>query len=657
MEQIKKSESPEIFGLYGFASISPEVEIGNPYFNIDSIYHELTKEDSEIKDAQFIVFPELCITGYTCGDLFFQSNLINSALEALLILCEKLKGDSRLVAVGLPILKDGRLFNCAAVIANGELLGLVPKSYIPNYQEFYEKRWFNSGLSTINGTLRIKNKEIPFGTDLIFDYKDIKVGIEICEDLWVPSPPSSELCKHGAEVILNLSATDDNIGKYEYIKSLVTSQSGRCRCIYVYASAGKGESSTDLVFSGINLIAADGVLKAESSRFCLDSSQAYCACDIEKIQQDRRKYSTFYCEPEQSENFRPRLVKVEVDSESDNKNFFSSFTVNPTPFIPSEKEKRDENCKEILNIQSWGLIQRLNATKCNCLVIGISGGLDSTLALLVAHYAFKQAGLDPKGIIGVTMPATATSNRTHNNALNLMEELGVTSFEIPINKAVSQHFKDIKHNPEEFNAVYENSYARERTQILMDLANKYGGLVLGTGDMSELALGWCTYNGDQMSMYNVNGGVPKTLVKYIVSWYAENCESEALRTILTDIIQTPISPELIPANSKNEIEQKTEDLIGPYELHDFFLFHVLRNGFSPRKIFYIASKAFENKYREETIRKWLINFYRRFFSQQFKRSCMPDGPKIGSVCLSPRGDWRMPSDAKATLWIKEAESL
>lgn len=655
MERKTKITLAESFGIYGIASVSPEVEVANPRFNIQAILRELKRK--EIQNSQFVVFPELSLTGYTCGDLFYQSSLISEAIDSLSVLADKLKYDSRLITVGLPVLKDGQLYNCAAIICGGEILGFVPKIHIPNYQEFYEKRWFSSGYGIVKDSVRIGNIEIPFGTGLLFERDGVKVGIEICEDLWVPSPPSSDLCKTGAEIILNLSATDDNIGKYDYIKSLVASQSGRCRCVYAYASAGKGESSTDLVFSGINLVAVDGSIVAESSRFNGDDSYTSALADIEKIRQDRRKYSSFYSSNCHKRNEDISLVscpKVVSDKDSLEE---PRFSVSPHPFVPGDKTKRQENCNEIINIQSWGLAQRLKATGCRKIVVGISGGLDSTLALLVAHYTFSKLGYDPKGILGVTMPATATSDRTHDNALKLMEILGVTSFEIPVNDAVFQHFKDIGHNPEEFNAVYENSYARERTQILMDLANKHGGLVLGTGDMSELALGWCTYNGDHMSMYNVNSGVPKTLVKFLVKWYADMSDSAELKKVLDDVVETPISPELIPADSKKEIHQRTEDLIGPYELHDFFLYHVVRNGFSPRKIMYLAEKAFPEKYSRETIKKWLINFYRRFFSQQFKRSCMPDGPKIGSVCLSPRGDWRMPSDAKVMIWIKEAEGI
>lgn len=636
------------------ASISPEVEIGNPFKNIKKIKESVSRP--EVTGCSIIVFPELCITGYTCGDLFFQDTLISEASAALLLLAEDLKDDNRLMAVGVPLLHKGQLFNCAALICSGKIIGVVPKTFIPNYQEFYEKRWFVSGKNHRSETIVINGFETLFGTDLIFRYQGIGVGVEICEDLWVPSPPSCSLSVAGAEIILNLSATDDNIGKYDYIKNLVSSQSARCRCGYVYSSAGMGESSTDLVFSGINIIACNGLIENESKRFSRDFSYAAAWIDVQKLRQERRKYSTFYegTDSDREFTFVPASSSTKTRSlPLDN----VSFAVNPHPFIPSDVDKRNESCSEIINIQSWGLSRRLEAANCKNLVVGISGGLDSTLALLIAHNAFRNLNLDVKGIVGVTMPSDATSHRTRDNAGMLMKCLGVSSLEIPIKKSVDLHFEEIGHDPGLYDVVYENSQARERTQILMDLANKFSGMVLGTGDMSEMALGWCTYNGDHMSMYNVNAGVPKTLVRHLVRWFADMSQSKELKTVLTDIIDTPISPELIPSGSKEKIGQKTEDLVGPYELHDFFMFHMLRNGFSPRKIFYLANLAFQDRFSSEEIKKWLLNFYRRFFSQQFKRSCMPDGPKIGSVCLSPRGDWRMPSDASARAWLNEVETL
>ena len=647
------SVSPEKYDIFKVASASPQVAVGSPELNVGSILEELDKP--VLRDARFIVLPELAITGYTCADLFFQQSLIESAEKALVKLCEALAKDDRLIAVGIPLIFEGRLYNCAAVLTGGRILGVVPKVNIPNYQEFYEKRWFASGVDILDRTVSVQGNSVPFGRNLIFSHCGVKVGIEICEDLWVANPPSSSLCMAGAEIILNLSATDDNIGKYDYIRKLVASQSGRCRCCYAYSSAGKGESSTDLVFSGINLIASDGSMLAQSERFLPEAKSVSAWIDVEKLRHERRKYSTFYPD---SDSTVGSIRVISSSLPADAKAIpVAGLNIDPAPFVPSERRKRNENCSEIIEIQTWGLSQRLRATGCRSLVVGISGGLDSTLALLVAHHTFLRMGLDPKGITGVTMPAEATSSRTRTNALKLMDKLGVTSLEIPVRKAVTQHFADIGHDESVHDAVYENSQARERTQILMDLANGRNGMVLGTGDMSELALGWCTYNGDQMSMYNVNGGVPKTLVKYLVGWFADNTPDASLKATLLDIIDTPISPELVPSKDEEEIAQKTEELIGPYELHDFFLFHVLRNGFTPSKIFWMASMAFDGKYSCAEIKKWLVNFYRRFFSQQFKRSCMPDGPKVGSVCLSPRGDWRMPSDASGRLWIEEAQNL
>lgn len=641
------------YELYKIASVSPAVAPGNPLRNADHICDALSLP--EISDASVIVLPELCVTGYTCGDLFFQEELIRQSITALKRIALFLKDDSRLVALGAPLMFGGSLYNCAVFVHRGRILGAIPKTYIPNYQEFYEKRWFRGGKDIFGETILIDQESVPFGSDIMISYNGVKVSAEICEDLWVPVPPSSHLCQAGAEIILNLSATDDNIGKYGYIKDLVVMQSARCRAAYAYSSAGHGESSTDLVFSGINLIACDGSLLGEGPRFSNGISFATAIIDIEKLRNDRRKYNTFYPESPVQETIGIRTINtgnVDLPSFSD-----KELSIVSSPFIPSDREERESHCREIINIQSEGLAQRLRATGCKNIVVGISGGLDSTLAILIAHNTFSKLGIPISNIHSVTMPATATSSRTLNNARKLMEGLGTSVREIPIKEAVELHFQSIGHDPDIYNAVYENSQARERTQILMDLANKFGGMVLGTGDMSELALGWCTYNGDQMSMYNVNGGIPKTLVKYLVSWFAENKEYEGLKTVLQDIIDTPISPELVPSAVENEISQKTEDLVGPYELHDFFLFHFLRNSFRPSKIMFMAVKAFHGAYTPEEIKHWLTTFYRRFFNQQFKRSCMPDGPKVGSVCLSPRGDWRMPSDVSPAMWIKEIEDI
>lgn len=643
---------------YGFktvAAIVPTIRVGNPIANVDNIISLLNEE--KFKNVDFIVFPELCITGYTAADLFFQDTLLQCATNELKRLCDTLNKDNRLIAVGLPVKHNGRLFNVAAVLNHGKVIGLVPKSFIPNYQEFYEKRWFVSGAHIRNSKISLWGYEIPFGVDLLFRHNGEICGVELCEDLWVPSPPSCDISQAGATLIMNLSATDENYGKHKYLISLLKAQSSRCRCVYAYASCGAGESSTDLVFSGNGIIAYNGEIAAQSKRFSRNDCFAVATVDFEKLQNDRKKFSSFYENVGNNDytiidSATPLGIENEVT-----KTDISRIEVDPLPFVPSNEDVMSEKCEEIINIQSWGLEQRMLATGCKQLVIGISGGLDSTLALLIACRAFAKLGFESKNIVAITMPGKATSSRTFKNALEMMKLLGVTSKIIEINPAVDRHFKDIDHDPSLRDAVYENSQARERTQILMDMANKVGGMVLGTGDLSELALGWCTYNGDHMSMYNVNAGVPKTLVKYLVGYFADTTSDGSLRKVLIDIIDTPISPELIPSDTGDDIEQKTEELVGPYELHDFFLFHVLRNGFSPEKIYILATIAFRGKYDNTIIKKWLLTFYRRFFNQQFKRSCMPDGPKIGSVCLSPRGDWRMPSDADSKIWIQSIENV
>lgn len=631
------------------AAVSPTVRPGDISFNFNSIKEELFKlKDQNVNVA---VFPELCLTGYTCADLFNQSiiyDAVDEKTHKLAVLSEEL---NIAFAVGAPLKYKNSLYNCAVFLNNGVIAGVVPKSYIPNYNEFYEKRWFKSGIDITDSTISIGEKEIPFGTDLIFDLQGAKIGIEICEDLWVPEPPSGKLCIAGADIILNLSASDDNIGKRHYLTQLISGQSARCRCIYAYASAGKGESSTDLVFSGHCQISEDGTILASANRRN-DSNFAIADADIEKIRYDRIRFNT-YSDNHKLKDKDFRVIRTPLDFKVDDPLLRE---INPHPFIDPLRERHKENCEEILDIQSEGLAVRLNAIKCRKAVIGISGGLDSTLALIVTVEAFRKLNLDTKGIIAVTMPGFGTTGRTLTNALRLMSLLNVTSLEINIADAVNQHFKDIGHNPEVHDITYENSQARERTQILMDIANQENGLVIGTGDLSELALGWCTYNGDHISMYAVNTSIPKTLVKHIVATYAESAPKE-IRETLHDIIDTPISPELLPASEDDTILQKTEDLVGPYELHDFFLYYVLRFGFVPSKIARLAFTAFEGKYERKTIIHWMNNFYRRFFNQQFKRSCMPDGPKVGSVCLSPRGDWRMPSDASSALWLKDLERL
>lgn len=639
------------YGYFRVAAAVPNVKPADVEFNTREIIELYRKGSGE--NVEFMVLPELCVSAYTCGDLFYQSLLLDKVEEALAEIAAETTQSDTVIAVGAPLRHESRLFNCAVVIGHGKILGIVPKTYIPNYNEFYERRWFSPATDVTSGTITVLKTEIPFSRDLIFRVNGVNVGIEICEDLWVPAPPSSTLATLGAEVIINLSATDETIGKHRYLVDLIRQQSARCRCAYVYASAGNGESSTDLVFSGNAIIAEDGALLRTSPRFRMHSLFEAADIDVERLRNDRMKFRTFSeCAPDMTATYvdtqdaRPKtLEETGLYREID-----------PHPFVPSDKTRLRERCNEILDMQAWGLARRLDATGCRRVVIGISGGLDSTLALLVAVRAFDMMKLPRKGILGVTMPGLATSERTHSNAWELMRLLDVDMMEIAINPAVAQHFSDIGQDPEKHDATYENSQARERTQILMDLSNKVGGMVVGTGDLSELALGWCTYNGDQMSMYGVNASIPKTLVKYLVSHFAME-ENEETKRVLDDIVDTPISPELVPAKSDKEIAQKTEDLVGPYELHDFFIYHMLRNSFEPAKIYMLARKGFAGVYDDATIKHWMKTFYRRFFNQQFKRSAMPDGPKVGSICLSPRGDWRMPSDASSRLWLDSVERM
>ncbi|MBD5305406.1 MAG: NAD(+) synthase [Bacteroides sp.] len=645
------------YGYIRVAACTPEVKPGDVNFNLEGICKLV---DNCLKEeVHLAVFPELCITGYSCGDLFGQQILIESAANALITLADSYRSSNIAIVVGTPLKVGHRLYNCAVFIQGGKLLGFVPKIYLPNYGEFYEKRWFASG-KDLTGEIEIFNSRIrngvkcPIGSDLLFEINGVKIGSEICEDLWVPCPPSSALCEAGAEIIVNLSATNELIGKHRYLVDLICNQSARCRCGYVYSSAGMGESSTDLAFAGNCIIAENGTLLAQSERFTLSPRIAIAEIDVEILRHDRQHFDTF---SEKEITFTPRIVSCEFDTRHPSSPLLTYRHINTHPFVDSDPAKLAERCAEISSIQAWGLAIRLKAINCKTTIIGISGGLDSTLALLVTVKAFDMLGLDHKGIIGITMPGFGTTDRTKSNASELMELLGVTQLEIPIADAVKQHFKDIGHDDGIHDVTYENSQARERTQILMDVANKYNGIVIGTGDLSEQALGWCTYNGDHMSMYGVNGSIPKTLVKYLVAGYAEETDNPELRRVLEDIINTPISPELLPPTENDEIEQKTEDLVGPYELHDFFLYYVMRHGTTPKKLYYLAQHAFKGKYDKEVILHWLRTFYRRFFNQQFKRSCMPDGVKVGSVSLSPRGDWRMPSDASSALWLKELENL
>lgn len=635
--------------IRGMAAV-PEVKVGDVDFNVGKIIEEINKAIDQKVDV--LVFPELSVTGYTCGDLFLQSLLIKKAEEGVAKIIDATKGKEIFVAVGAPVINEGSLYNCAIAIADGKIEGIVPKTYIPNYNEFYEKRWFRSGSALSVPLAEYCGREILMSTQIYFLYKGVRIGIEICEDLWVPNPPSDALSLGGCELILNLSASDSLVGKREFVENLVRMQSARDICGYIYASAGPGESSSDLVFEGMALIGVNGKLKSEELNVRED-------IDIEKLKLDRIRLNSFFDNRNKEKKFVVIRCgeKLETDNNKEEKSLDNCSELYPRidrlPFVPDNNEKLSERCHEIIGIQTEGLARRLKAINCQKVVVGISGGLDSTLALLVSVSAFDKLGYDRKGIIGITMPGLATTGRTKSNALQLMELLGVTILEIPIGAAMAVHFKDIGQDPNKYDVTFENSQARERTQILMDVANKENAIVVGTGDMSELALGWCTYNGDHMSMYGVNAGVPKTLVRHLVSRFAAESDKE-LERVLTDIIKTPISPELVPSEN-DDISQKTEDLVGPYELHDFFLYHFLRNSYGPRKILWLAEKAFAGEYSGDTILKWLKVFYRRFFSQQFKRDAMPDGPKVGSVSLSPRGDWRMPSDASVNLWLKELE--
>ncbi len=626
-------------GFLRIASVAPELMVADVDYNVSNIIAEALRLDKE--GVEIAVFPELCITGYTCGDLFHSQTLLSAAKNGIDRIMEAVRELGIHVIVGAPVKKGSAVYNCAVLI-RGDRVDYIEKSYIPNYNEFYERRWFAPATSDVR--------------DKVFESHGTKIGIEICEDLWVPIPPSSYLAMNGAKVIFNLSASDDLIGKHRYLTSLIRQQSARCLCAYAYASAGFGESTTDMVFLPKTIIAECGNIMTENNRSDFLSPVCVIAdIDIEAIERDRFHTSTYADCAFKSECNDSDMDMA--DYEFDNNYVLNYRSVNSLPFVPSDEESIDERCTEITTIQECGLARRLKAVGSNRIVVGISGGLDSTLALLVAVGTLKRIGGDVKDITAVTMPGFGTTGRTYENALKLMELLGVTIREIPIAEAVNQHFSDISHNPDIHDVTYENSQARERTQILMDLSNQVGGIVLGTGDLSELALGWATYNGDHMSMYGINAGVPKTLVKYIVRWYALRAVDNRLRDTLIDIIDTPISPELTPADDDGNIAQKTEELVGPYELHDFFLYYMLRYGFTPRRVLMLACKAFENSYDKDTILYWLKTFYRRFFTQQFKRSCLPDGPKVGSVCLSPRGDWRMPSDASWHMWRKDLDNL
>lgn len=638
-------------GFIRVATATPIIRVADCDYNTQKIMELIDK--AEQQEIKMLVFPELCITGYTCGDLFLQDLLINNAAQSIKKLAEHTQRKELIVVVGFPQVVNGKLYNSAAVIQSGKILGFVPKVHVPNYTEFYEVRHFSPGLIE-PVSINFFGDEVYFGSKLLFqciNLPDFVLGVEICEDLWVPKSPSIEHCMAGAIVIANLSASDELTGKDVYRRELLKSQSAKLICGYLYSDAGEGESTTDVVFAGHNLIAENGIILAESNTF--ENGIISTEIDLEKLKNERKRMNTFF-----SQNVEPYKV-IPYAFKKDNYELpeiaLTRF-IDPAPFVPSIKVDRDRRCKDIINIQAFGLKTRLSHIGLKCVVLGISGGLDSTLALLVANKAFDMLDLDKKGIIAVTMPCFGTTDRTYHNAVDLAKCLGVTLLEIPIKDAVELHFKDIGHDKKKHDLTFENSQARERTQVLMDIAGKYNGFVVGTGDMSELALGWATYNGDHMSMYGVNASVPKTLVRYLVSYFADTAKDPKLREVLADVLDTPVSPELLPPTD-GEISQKTEDIVGPYELHDFFLYYTLRYGFEPGKIYRLAKIAFENRYPDKEILKWLRVFYRRFFSQQFKRSCLPDGPKVGSVSVSPRGDLRMPSDASAALWMKELDKL
>lgn len=634
------------------AAAIPQVKVADCIFNTQQIESMIAQ--AEGKGVEVIVFPELCITGYTCQDLFRQRALLEQTETAVMMLLDFTRKLDVITIVGLPVIVGDLLLNCAAVIQKGDLLALIPKTYLPNYSEFYEKRWFASSQDLHPTEIRFAGTRITVTREpqLIRTCDGAILGIEICEDVWAPAPPSNRLALAGADLIFNLSASDELIGKHAYLKSVLAQQSARTITGYIYSSSGFGESTQDVVYGGNALIYENGKLIASAERFSMKQQLIISQIDIERLRTERRTNSTYV-------NAQRGNVASILDAHSITpRDFVMLREIDPHPFIPKSKDMK-ASCDEVLNIQVSGLAKRMLHTNSKNVVIGISGGLDSTLALLVCVKTFDKLGLSRKGIIGVTMPGFGTTDRTYHNAIALMESLGVTIKEINIAKSVMQHFEDIGHDPKVHDVTYENAQARERTQILMDLTNKIGGFVVGTGDLSELALGWATYNGDHMSMYGVNASVPKTLIQYLVRYVAEEMEGDDKKgaEVLLDVLDTPISPELTPADEKGNIKQKTEDLVGPYELHDFFLYYFLRFGFSPRKIFLLAQHAFEGKYDDETIKKWLTTFIRRFFSQQFKRSCLPDGPKVGSVSLSPRGDWRMPSDAMSTLWMEECKNL
>lgn len=633
-------------GFIKTAAAICEIKVADPDYNAERIMEKMT--ETVDNGAKVVVFPELCITGYTCNDLFFQDTLLKSARENLKKIVAHSEDLDAVFYVGLPLEVEGKLYNVAAVVNAGELLAFIPKRYLPNYNEFYEMRFFSEGKGDVD-YINFDGIEVPFGGNILLEtdaMDGLMIGCEICEDAWVPDTPSTTHALNGATLIVNLSASDEVIGKAEYRQQLVSSLSSRLICGYIYATAGEGESSQDLVFGGQNMIAEYGTMLNSAKLF--HNETVYADVDINRIRMERRKTTTFRTD----ENTKYMIVSFDINREETK----LTRKYPRKPFVPSDERMKAERCEAILSMQARGLAKRLKHINGKKVVLGLSGGLDSTLALLVCVKAFEILNQSPQGIITVTMPGFGTTGRTYDNACSMAKCVGATLLEVDIKDAVNIHFRDINQDPEKHDVTYENCQARERTQILMDIANKEGAIVVGTGDMSELALGWATYNGDHMSMYGVNVGVPKTLVRHLVSFYAQDTDNDTLRTVLEDVLDTPVSPELLPPKD-GKIAQITEDVVGPYELHDFFLYHMLRCGFGPTKVYRIALQTFEGAYDQEVIKKWLVTFYRRFFSQQFKRSCMPDGVKIGSVALSPRGDLRMPSDASAACWLKELESL
>lgn len=649
------------YGMVRVAAVVPQVNVADVEGNVA---HLIERVDQAVgMGASIVATPELCVTGYTCGDLFGNDLLLDAAEQALVDLNEHYRNTSVMIVLGAPLRCNGHLFNCAVILNHGEMW-VVPKTYIPNYKEFYEKRWFtSSNITAIAGrdSIVVGGEEVPFGTHQIFEAGRARVAVEVCEDLWVPAPPSSIAAINGANVIVNLSASNELIGKHTYLMDLIKHQSARCIAAYVYASCGFGESTTDLVFGGNAVIAENGKVLAQGERFTTRGQLSVADIDIAALDNERRINGSF---ADSMVQFGTPFehIALEVNGPLDYESQELKRPVRRLPFVPAEDDRLNARCEEIVSIQTEGLMRRLDFTGIPTMVVGVSGGLDSTLALLVGVRAFDRMGRDRKDIHAITMPGFGTTDRTYTNACAMVKALGVTLHEISIAAAVTQHFKDIGHDAANHDVTYENSQARERTQILMDFSNKVNGLVLGTGDLSELALGWATYNGDHMSMYNVNVSIPKTLVRHLVRWFAASLDdgSEAGKQIhdtLVDVLDTPISPELTPAAQDGTILQVTEDIVGPYELHDFFLYHMLRYGYAPDKLYLLARKAFNGVYDNATIRKWLRTFVKRFFSQQFKRSCLPDGPKVGNVSLSPRGDWRMPSDASARLWLAQCDSL